>query len=259
MISIAGGIPIPVPLVEENSFSFDLDAFDQLVSKRTKMIILNSPGNPTGGVIGEKDLKHIAAVAQRLNCWVMSDEIYARIGFDGVAVPSIASTPGMEDRTIIVDGFSKIYSMTGWRLGFGIMPDALAERVGLLQTHSVGCTAHFTQIAGIEALKSGRTEAERMATEYQRRRDLIVEGLNSLPDVHCLSPKGAFYAFPNVKTYGTSSNELADLMLEGGIALLSGSAFGSYGEGYLRLSFATSIVTIERAIERMRHVLQSLR
>jgi aspartate/methionine/tyrosine aminotransferase len=258
MIGIAGGIPVPVPLIESNSFSFDLKAFDRLVNQRTRLIILNSPSNPTGGVIPLADLEHIAETAQRFDCWVLSDEIYSHMAFDGLAVPSIASLPGMAERTIIVDGFSKTYAMTGWRLGFGIMPESLAERMGLLLTHSVGCTAHFTQLAGVEALTGPQEEAFMMVAEYQRRRDLIVDGLNRLQGIHCLKPQGAFYAFPNIQKTKKSSQEVANLMLDGGVAVLPGSAFGSYGEGYLRVVFANSVENIKRALERMEKVLEEL-
>jgi aspartate aminotransferase len=258
MIGVAGGTPVPVPLVESNSFSFDLKTFDRLVNERTRLIILNSPSNPTGGVIPLVDLEHIAKIAQRHDCWVLSDEIYGQIAFDGLAVPSIASVPGMAERTIIVDGFSKTYAMTGWRLGFSIMPEPLAERIGLLLTHSIGCTAHFTQIAGVEALTGPQEQVAAMVTEYQRRRDIIVDGLNSLPGIHCLKPQGAFYAFPNIQKTNKSSDELANLMLDGGVAVLPGSAFGEYGEGYLRLVFANSVENIKRALERMENVLKGL-
>jgi aspartate aminotransferase len=255
MIGIAGGIPVPVPLVESNSFSFDLKTFDRLVNDRTRLIVLNSPNNPTGGVIPMADLEHIAKTAQRYDCWVLSDEIYSQMAFDGLTVPSIASLPGMAERTIIVDGFSKTYAMTGWRLGFGIMPESLAERIGLLLTHSVGCTAHFTQIAGVEALTGPQDQAALMVAEYQRRRDLIVDGLNRLPKIHCLKPQGAFYAFPNIQKTNKSSQEVANLMLDSGVAVLPGSTFGSYGEGYLRVVFANSVENIKRALERMERVL----
>jgi aspartate/methionine/tyrosine aminotransferase len=258
MIGIAGGTPVPVPLVESNSFSFDLNTFDRLVNERTRLIILNSPSNPTGGVIPLADLEHIAETAQRFDCWVLSDEIYSQMAFDGLAVPSIASLPGMAERTIIVDGFSKTYAMTGWRLGFGIMPESLAERMGLLLTHSVGCTAHFTQLAGVEALTGPQEEAAMMVVEYQRRRDFVVDGLNRLPGIHCLKPQGAFYAFPNIQRTNKSSQEVANLMLDGGVAVLPGSAFGSYGEGYLRVVFANSVENIKRALERMEKVLKEL-
>lgn len=255
MIGVAGGVPVPVPLLEANSFSFDLEAFDKLINRRTKLIILNSPSNPTGGVIPAADLEHIARQAQKFDCWVMSDEIYARIAYDGLQVSSIATLPGMKERTIIVDGFSKTYSMTGWRLGYGIMPKELVDCVALLLTHSLGSTAHFSQFAGIEAITGPQTMVDTMVAEYQRRRDVIVAGLNSIPGVTCQKPEGAFYAFPNISGTGMKSNELANLILEkAGVALLPGSCFGEYGEGYLRLSYATSIPTIEKGLARIRSV-----
>ena len=252
MIRVAGGIPVPVPLLENNQFSFDLQAFDKLLSDRTKLIILNSPGNPTGGIIPKEDLKHIANGAAEHNCWVLSDEIYARIVYDDEQAHSIAALPGMAERTIIMDGFSKTYAMTGWRLGFGIMPIELAKKVGLLLMHSVGSTAQFTQFAGIEALKSPQDQVDVVVSEYQKRRDLIVSGLNKLPGIICQKPQGAFYVFPNIKGLGKPSQEIADWILEeAGVALLPGLAFGKYGEGYLRLSYANSLVNIQKVLERL--------
>lgn len=255
MIRVAGGVPVAVPLLEEKGFSFDLEALETLLTDRTRMIILNSPGNPTGGVIPEKDLIGIAELALAHDCWVLSDEIYSRIVYDQKMVGSIAALPGMAERTVIMDGFSKTYNMTGWRLGYGIMPLDLAERVGLLLTHSVGSTAHFTQYAGIEALTGDQAQVAEVAAEYQRRRDVIVEGLNSLPGVTCRMPQGAFYVFPNIKAWGKTSREAADWILEeAGVALLPGSAFGEYGEGYLRLSYANSVENIQRALERIKGI-----
>ena len=252
MIGIAGGKGVPVPLVEEKQFSFDLNVFDQLISDRTKMIILNSPGNPTGGIIPEKDLEHIAAAAQEHDCWVLSDEIYTRLVYDGLEARSIVTLPGMKDRTIIMDGFSKTYAMTGWRLGYGIMPSSLAEQVGLLLTHSVGSTAQFTQFAGLEALSGDQNQVEKVREIYQKRRDLVVAGLNKLPGITCQKPQGAFYVFPNISGLEKTSQEAADWILEeAGVALLPGSAFGNYGEGYLRLSYANSVENIQQALERM--------
>ena len=257
MIRVAGGVPVAVPLLEENSFSFDLDAFDKLVNDRTKLVIINSPSNPTGGVMPQADLEHIAQKAIAHDFWVMSDEIYARIAYDGLAVPSIASIPGMQARTIIVDGFSKTYAMTGWRLGYGIMPRELADRVGLLLTHSIGSTAQFTQDAGAEAILGQQEQVEHVVAEYQRRRNVIVVGLNAIPGIRCQKPEGAFYVFPNITGTGMKSDELANLILEkGGVALLPGSSFGAYGEGYLRLSYANSIKNIERGLERIKSVLE---
>jgi len=257
MIDVAGGTPVPVPLLEDNDFSFDLDAFDGLVNARTKLIILNSPSNPTGGIMPRADLAHIAAAAHDHDCWVLSDEIYTRLVYDEREAPSIATLPGMAGRTIIMDGFSKTYAMTGWRLGYGIMPESLASRVQLLFTHALGSTAHFTQIAGIEALTGTQDHVAAMNAEYQRRRDIIVTGLNDLPGVQCRRPQGAFYAFPNIKSIGKSSFQLANLLLEeAGVALLPGTAFGNYGEGYLRLSYANSIANINEALGRMENVLR---
>jgi aspartate/methionine/tyrosine aminotransferase len=259
MLRVPGGVPKPVPLLESKSFSFDLDAFDRLVNERTRMIILNSPSNPTGGVIPLKDLQHIADAARRYDCWIMSDEIYTQIVFDGLTAPSIASLPGMAERTIIVDGFSKTYAMHGWRLGYGIMPEPLAERVRLFFTHGFGCTAQASQIAALEALTGPQDHVSMMVDAYQRRREIIVDGLNKLPGVHCLKPQGAFYAFPNIRETGKSSQEIANLLLDFGVALLPGSAFGKYGEGYLRLSYANSIPNIQRALERMEKALKSIK
>ncbi len=258
MIEVAGGVPVPVPLSEEQDFSFDLDQFDRLLSERTRMIVINSPGNPTGGVIAPSALEHIAAVAHERDIWLLSDEIYSRLVYETPA-PSIASLPGMAERTIICDGFSKTYAMTGWRLGYGIMPAALAERVELLLTHSVGCTASFTQVAGLEALTGPQDEAESVVAEYRRRRDALVSGLNDIPGIRCRTPQGAFYAFPNVASYGRSSAWLAEYLLEeAGVALLPGTSFGKYGEGYLRLCFANSMENILRALEQIREAFSKI-
>lgn len=258
MIGVAGGVPVPVPLKEENDFSFDLDAFEKLINKRTRMIILNSPGNPTGGVIPARDLEVIADAAIQNDAWVMSDEIYAQIVYDGLSAPSISTLPGMMDRTIIVDGFSKTYAMTGWRLGYGIMPADLAKKVELLLQHSVGCTAHFTQYAGIEALHGPQDRVAEVREIYQKRRDLIVDGLNQIPGVSCRKPQGAFYAFPNVKALGKSADDLADLLLkEGGVAVLPGTSFGKYGDGYLRLSYVNSFENIEKGLDRIQAALKN--
>ncbi len=251
MIEVAGAVPVPVPLVEREDFSFDLEAFDRLISERTRLVILNSPGNPTGGVMPRSALEHIARAAQERNFWVLSDEIYARLVYDE-PVPSIASLPGMMERTVICDGFSKTYAMTGWRLGYGIMPQALAERVSLLLTHSVGCTAAFTQIAGLAALRGPQEAVEAVVVEYRHRRDELVAGLNAIPGVRCRSPQGAFYVFPNVSAFGKTSDWLANYLLEtAGVALLPGTSFGDCGEGYLRLCFANSIENIRKALERL--------
>ena len=258
MVGVAGGMPVPLPLSEEAGFSFNLEAFDSLLSERTRMVILNSPSNPTGGVLSLADLEHIAVAALERDLWVLSDEIYSRLVYD-VPAASIASLPGMAERTIICDGFSKTYAMTGWRLGYGIMPEALAERVGLLITHSVGCTADFTQVAGLEAIQGPQEQAEAVVLEYRRRRDALVAGLNAIPGVRCQKPQGAFYAFPNISALGRSSSWLAEYLLEeAGVALLPGTAFGKYGEGYLRLCFANSLENLLLAVERMAEALRRL-
>jgi aspartate/methionine/tyrosine aminotransferase len=260
MISVAGGTPVPVRLREENQFSFDLDEFDARISDRTKLIILNSPANPTGGVIPLADLKHIAGQAQKHNAWVISDEIYSQLTYDGLDAPSIATLPGMLERTVICDGFSKTYAMTGWRLGYMVMPEALAERVNLLLTHSVGCTAAFTQYAGLEALSGPQDFVREMVTDYQRRRDRIVAGLNAIPGVTCQKPLGAFYVFPNVKSFGLTSKEIAARLIdEAGVAVLAGTDFGLGGEGYLRLCYCTSLEVIERALEKLGEFFRKLK
>jgi aspartate aminotransferase len=258
MIEVAGGTPVPVPLREEEDFSFDLEAFDRLVNERTRLVILNSPSNPTGGVMPLAALEHIAEVARQRNIWVLSDEIYARLVYEAPA-PSIAALPSMAERTILCDGFSKTYAMTGWRLGYGIMPAPLAERVELLLTHSVGCTASFTQVAGLEAINGPQDMVDMVVAEYRRRRDALVAGLNDIPGVRCRLPRGAFYVFPNVSSFGRTSNWLAEYLLEeAGVALLSGTSFGKYGEGYLRLCFANSLENILSALEQMKAALGHL-
>ncbi|MBT4309996.1 MAG: aminotransferase class I/II-fold pyridoxal phosphate-dependent enzyme, partial [Anaerolineae bacterium] len=203
-------------------------------------------------------LEHIAAAAKKHDCWVLSDEIYARIVYDGMDdAPSIYALPDMAERTIIMDGFSKTYAMTGWRLGYGIMPEELAHRVGLLLTHSLGSTAEFTQYAGIEAITGDQDQVDAVVAEYEKRRNVIVDGLNSLSGITCQKPQGAFYVFPNITELGKSSDEVANWMLEeAGVALLPGTSFGAHGEGYLRLSYANSVENIEKAIEKMGKILK---
>lgn len=259
MTEVAGGVPRPVPLLEENNFSFNLEVFDALVNEKTKLVVLNSPANPTGGVMPLEDLKHIAAAAQKYDFWVLSDEIYTRLAYDALPVPSIAALPGMKERTIIVDGFSKTYAMTGWRLGYAVMPEALADRVSLLLTHSIGCTAAFTQIAGIEALTGPQGMVDQMVEKFQARRDCMIAGLNAIPGVNCQIPQGAFYAFPNISSFAIPAKELSMRILdEAGVALLAGTDFGPHGEGYLRLCYANSLENIERALERLREYFSKL-
>jgi aspartate/methionine/tyrosine aminotransferase len=250
-IGLVGAVPVPVPLLEAAGYDLDLAALEAALSPRTRMILLNSPGNPTGGINAPYTLARIAELAREHDLWILSDEIYARLVYEGDA-PSIVALPGMAERTIIIDGFSKTYAMTGWRLGFGIMPAPLAAKLDLLLTHTVGCTATFTQAAGLAAVLGPQDAVDGVVAEFRRRRDLIVAGLNAMPGVRCPLPWGAFYAFPNVQSFGCSSAELADYLLEqAGVAVLPGTAFGRYGEGYLRLSYANSLSNIEKALARM--------
>ena len=257
-IGLVGATPVPVPLVAERGFDLDVEALEECLSPRTRLIILNSPGNPTGGVVSARSLERVARVARERDLWVLSDEIYARLVYDGDA-PSIVALPGMRERTIVADGFSKTYAMTGWRLGFGLMPQALAEKLDLLLTHSVGCTATFTQYAGLEAILGPQDAVDAVAAEFRQRRDVMVNGLNGIPGVLCPMPKGAFYAFPDIRAFGRSAADLADYLLqEAGVAVLPGTAFGRHGEGHLRLSYANSMANIRRALERMGEALSAL-
>ena len=255
MIDYVGAKAVPIPLKEELNWSLDVDELERKVSSRTKLLILNSPHNPTGGVIPASDLKRIANLAQRYDFMVLSDEIYRRILYTS-EYHSIASLPGMKERTIILDGFSKIFAMTGWRLGYGIMPSDLAQQICKLQTNATSCTSTFTQLAGLEALRGDQTKPNEMVQVFKERRDFIVKGLNDVPGFSCKTPEGAFYAFPNVKKLGIPSKKLADLLLEeGGVACLSGTAFGSNGEGYLRFSYANSKEKIADALDRIHKTL----
>ena len=251
MINFTGATPVPIPLLMEKEFRFDIDEFRSLVSPKTKLIILNSPENPTGGVLTREDLEAIAEVAIENDAMVLSDEIYSRMVYEG-EFASIASVPGMQERTIILDGFSKTYAMTGWRLGYGVMPEWLAEQIAKLMVNSNSCTAAFTQWAGVEALRGPQDESEKMMAAFKERRDIIVDGLNKIPGFRCLRPKGAFYVFPNIEGTGMSSREMQDYLLnEAGVACLSGTAFGKYGEGFLRFSYANSIENLQKALERI--------
>jgi aspartate/methionine/tyrosine aminotransferase len=256
LIRFLGATPVPVPLVESRGFSFDLDTLRDCLSLKTKLVVLNSPANPTGGVIPREDLAQVATILRDRDLMILSDEIYSRIWYD--AEPSsIASVDGMLGKTIILDGFSKTYSMTGWRLGYGVMPKWLADAVNLLTVNSNSCTASFTQRAGMAALEGPQHDVTMMVREFRRRRDAIVEGLNSVPGFRCLLPSGAFYAFPNVTGTGIESKTLAELLLnEAGVACLSGTAFGQHGDGYLRFSYANSLENILEAVERIRQLSQ---
>jgi len=252
MIKFQGATPVPVPLSEERGFSFDLDVLRSKLTDRTKLVILNSPANPTGGIMPAADVERLAEMLRDRDIMVLSDEIYSRICYDGEPV-SIASFPGMLEKTIILDGFSKTYSMTGWRLGYGVMPVWLADAVVKLMVNSNSCTASFTQRAGIAALDGPQDDVTAMVAEFRRRRDAIVKGLNEIPGFRCRVPAGAFYAFPNVAGTGVPSKELADLLLyEAGVACLDGNCFGAYGDGYLRFSYANSLENIHEALSRIR-------
>jgi aspartate/methionine/tyrosine aminotransferase len=259
IIETMGAKPVPIPLKEENEFSFDMEQFMKKINPRTRLVIINSPSNPTGGIIPGKDLETIAEAAVKNDCWVLSDEIYTRLSYTGEPIKSIMTLPGMAERTIVMDGFSKTYAMTGWRLGYAVMPKALADAVGLLLTHSVGCTAAFTQVAGIEALEGPQGRVEEVRQIFQKRRDIIVKGLNDIPGITCQMPHGAFYVFPNVKHFGRSSDELANYLLnEAGVCVLPGTSFGGMGEGYLRLCYANSIEAIQLALEKIKQALARL-
>jgi len=251
MINFVGATPVPVPLLMEKDFRFDIEEFKSLVSPKTKMIILNSPHNPTGGVLTREDLEAIAEAAIENDAVVLSDEIYSRMVYEG-EFASITQFPGLEERTIILDGFSKTYAMTGWRMGYGVMPHWLAAQVTNLMVNSNSCTAAFSQWAAIEALTGPQDESQKMIEAFRQRRDVIVDGLNQIPGFRCLRPKGAFYVFPNVEGTGRSSQEMEDFLLnEAGVATLSGTSFGEYGEGFLRFSYANSVENIQKALGRI--------
>lgn len=255
MIGFLGARPVHVPLLETRGFSFDLNILRERITDKTRLLILNSPQNPTGGVIPREDIVEIARLVRDRDLVVLSDEIYSRIWF-GEPPYSIASEPGMAEKTIILDGFSKTYAMTGWRLGYGVMPAWIADAVNKLMVNSNSCTASFTQRAGLAALTGPQDDVEHMVAEFRRRRDAFVAGLNTLPGFHCPLPDGAFYAFPNIKGTGRASRDLANALLqEAGVACLSGTAFGAYGEGYLRFSMANSLENLTEALNRMRRFL----
>jgi aspartate/methionine/tyrosine aminotransferase len=260
MVSFCGATRRPIGFIERDGrFAWDVDGLVEAVGPSTKLIVVNTPSNPVGCTISDEDLQRIADVAVENDVFVLSDEIYSRILYDGTFT-SLATLPGMAERTCILDGFSKTYAMTGWRLGYGIMPEWLALQVSRLATNCNSCTATFTQLAGIEALEGEQDSVTAMVEEFRRRRDIIVQGLNAIEGIHCSVPEGAFYVFPNIKGTGMSSRELADLLLyEAGVAVLSGTSFGANGEGYVRISYANSVPNIERALDRIRDTLQSHR
>jgi aspartate aminotransferase len=253
MINFIGGKAVPIALREERDFAFDVNELISKINDRTKLIILNSPQNPTGGVLPKEDLKAIAEAVRDRDLMILSDEIYSRILFEGKA-ESITQFPGMQEKTIILDGFSKTYAMTGWRLGYGVMPADLATQIAKLQTNSTSCTASFSQIAAVEALRGDQSGAEAMVAEFHRRRDYIVKRLNEIEGLSCRMPKGAFYVFPNIKKTGMTSKEFEDRLLnEAFVACLAGTSFGAFGEGYVRFSYANSLENLKKAMDRVEH------
>ena len=248
MINFVGAKPVPLALQEERDFRFDVSQLKDKVSPRSKMIIINSPQNPTGGVLTRADLEEVARVAEEHDLMVLTDEMYDRIIYEGEHV-SFLSLPGVQDRTILLNGFSKTYAMTGWRLGYGVMPEELAVHITRLMTNSNSCTATFTQWAGVEALRGPQDASYEMVEEFRRRRDVIVPGLNAIEGIRCQNPKGAFYVFPNIEGTGMNEVEFADyLMVEAGVAVLAGTSFGEYGKGFVRMSYANSVEKIEKAL-----------
>jgi len=251
MINFIGGKAVPIPLREERDFAFDVNELIDKINHRTKLIILNSPQNPTGGVLPKEDLKAIAEAVRGRDLMILSDEIYSRIIFEGKA-ESITQFPGMQEKTIILDGFSKTYAMTGWRLGYGVMPADLATQIAKLQTNSTSCTASFSQIAAVEALRGDQSGPEQMVAEFRRRRDFIVKRLNEIEGLSCRMPRGAFYVFPNIKKTGMKSKEFEERLLnEAFVACLTGTSFGAYGEGYVRFSYANSLENLKKAMDRV--------
>jgi aspartate/methionine/tyrosine aminotransferase len=251
MINYSVGTGVPIPLREDRDFSVDVKELASLINDRTRLIILNSPHNPTGGVLSKRDVLEIAEAIGDRNIFVLSDEIYSRLIYDGEHF-SIMSVPGFKERTILLDGFSKTYAMTGWRMGYGVMRADLASQIAKLATNSTSCTASFTQIAGIEALRGDQSSVDKMSVEFRRRRDAFVAGLNKIKGFSCRMPKGAFYVFPNITKTGWSSKNLADALLEqAGVAALAGTAFGAFGEGYLRFSVANSLENLNKALARI--------
>jgi aspartate/methionine/tyrosine aminotransferase len=258
VIRWAGATPVPLPLTEQRDFAFSAEDLADRLGPRTRLVILNSPANPTGGIVDRTLNAEIAEVLAGHDCWILSDEVYSELLYDAKH-DTLAAHGGLLERTILVDGFSKTFAMTGWRLGYAALPATLVEPITRLIVNSVSCTAPAVQLAGVAALTGPRDEVEAMQREFRRRRDAIVAGLNALPDVSCVTPRGAFYAFPNISATGLDAKEVADLLLErAGVAVLAGTAFGSYGEGHLRLSYANSLENIERALAAMNELLRSL-
>jgi len=258
-IKFSGGVPVPIPLLAENGFGFDVDLLKKSITDKTKLVIINNPGNPTGGTSSHEDIVKIAEILKdHPGIFVMSDEIYDRIVYEG-SVTSIATLPWMKDRVIILDGFSKTYAMTGWRLGYGVMHPDLVKQMELLMVNSVSCAAAFTQKAAIEALNGTQEPSAEMLAAFKERRDYLVDGLNAIDGVKCILPKGAFYVFPDISGYGVGCDEFADrLLTEAGVAAAAGTAFGKFGEGFVRFSYANSLENIKIAVERIANFVKTL-
>ena len=251
MINFVGGIPVPMKLLASNNFEIDLNDIVDQISPKTKLMIINSPNNPCGSVKSKEDLTTLANLAKKNDFTILTDEVYRRFLYEGEYFSPV-SVPGMTERTIILDGFSKTYSMTGWRAGFGVMPENLVEPISRLSTNSVSCTASFTQIATLEAMNGPQEEPMRMVDEFKKRRDVIVNGLNSIPGIECPMPGGAFYVFPSIEGTGMSSKQFAnDLLEKHGVACLAGESFGEYGKGCIRFSFANSMENLNEALDRI--------
>ena len=259
-IKFAEGVPVPLPITAENDFRLDIEKFKSLITPKTKLIIINSPGNPTGGVFEKEDILAMAEVLRdRPDIFILSDEIYDRLVFDGKTF-SIASLPEFRDRTLVLDGFSKSYSMTGWRIGYCVANEEIIKRFELLMVNSVSCTCSFTQMGALEALTGSQDSVDRMREEFRKRRDWLVEALNNIDGIECRLPRGAFYAFPDISSFGLTSKEFADRLLnEEGVALAWGTSFGEYGEGHIRISYATSLENLKEAVKRIRRFTQRLR
>jgi aspartate/methionine/tyrosine aminotransferase len=258
-IKFSGGVPVPIPLLAENGFGFDVNLLRKSITDKTKLIIVNNPGNPTGGTSSREDILEMAEILKsHPGVFLMSDEIYDRIVYDG-GVTSIATVKEVKDRIIILDGFSKTYAMTGWRLGYGVMHPELVKHVELLMVNSVSCATAFSQMAAIEALQGPQDESEKMRLAFKERRDYLVNGLNAIDGISCVLPKGAFYVFPDISSYGVSCDVFADrLLMEAGVAAAAGTAFGKYGEGFVRFSYATSLENIKIAVERVAAFVKTL-
>ena len=257
MINFVGGVPVPMQLHESKDFNIDIDEIAGQITDRTKLMVINSPNNPCGSIVPKEDLKWLSELANKHDIIVLSDEIYSKFLYEGEH-HSVSTFPDMRERTIILDGFSKSYAMTGWRIGYGVMPLELVEPISRLATNSVSCTASFTQMAAMEALSGPQDDSYTMVAEFKRRRDIIVEGLNQIKGIRCRVPKGAFYVFPNIEDTGMSSQQFADdLLNKAGVACLTGEAFGEYGDGFVRFSFANSTENIEKALDRIERFVKS--